>query len=159
MTTVMYLLPLLGWAQVDLPTWIARIFTTNPVSIAATGVALHLFMGTTYAWLFASQIEPRLALRPAAAGLLFGVALWMFAQTIGVPLVGAIAASLHDIGTPAPSWFAMRLGFGSALSSLVAHIAYGTSLAVVYGREGVVSADGRPTRVWAAAPVQTSSVR
>lgn len=154
MTTVMYTLPLLGWAQVDLPTWIARIFTTAPVAVAAIGAALHLFMGMIFAWFFASQIEPRLTLRPAHAGLMFGVSLWALAQAVGVPLVGTIAAAIHDIGTPAPGWFAMRLGVGSALSSLVAHVAYGMSLSLVYGREGVISADGRPTRVWAAVPVE-----
>src|SRR5439155_1522369 len=58
MTTVMYMLPLLGWAQVDLPTWIARIFTTAPVTVGETGVALHLLIGTMWAWVFAMQIEP-----------------------------------------------------------------------------------------------------
>ena len=148
MTTVMYTLPLLGWAQVDLPTWIARIFTTAPVTVAETGVALHLLIGTMWAWVFAMQVEPRLSLTPAATGMVFGVSLWVFAQSMGVPIVGAIADAVHDGGATPPGWFAMRLGLGPALSSLVAHVAYGVSLSVVYGRQGATSVDGRPTRVW-----------
>jgi hypothetical protein len=148
MTTVMYTLPLLGWAQVDLPTWIARIFTTRAMHVAEVGVALHLIMGTLYAWLFATAIEPRSSFGPASTGLLFGIALWGLAQAVGVPLAGLIADALHDMGTVSPGWFAARLGLGSAVSSLVAHIAYGLSLSLVYGRKGAVSPDGRPTRVW-----------
>jgi hypothetical protein len=148
MTTVMYTLPLLGWAQVDLPTWIARIFTTAPVAVGETGVALHLLIGTMWAWVFAMQIEPRLSLKPAATGMVFGVCLWAFAQSIGVPIVGAIGDAVHESGTTSPGWFALRLGLGPALSSLVAHVAYGMSLSVVYGRQGATSVDGRPTRVW-----------
>jgi uncharacterized membrane protein YagU involved in acid resistance len=155
MTTVMYLLPLLGWAQVDLPTWIARIFTTAPVTVGETGVALHLLIGTMWAWVFAMQVEPRLSLTPAATGMVFGVSLWVFAQSIGVPIVGAIGDAVHDGGTTSPGWFALRLGLGPALSSLVAHVAYGVSLSVVYGRQGATSVDGRPTRVWTEqAPLQ-----
>jgi uncharacterized membrane protein YagU involved in acid resistance len=148
MTTVMYTLPLLGWAQVDLPTWIARVFTTESIRVAESGVALHLFIGTMWAWVFATLVEPRLTLKPAAAGLIFGISLWAFAQIIAVPIAGAIADAVHDGGTTSPGWFALRLGIGPALSSLVAHVAYGTSLSVVYGRRGAESADGRPTRVW-----------
>jgi hypothetical protein len=148
MTTAMYLLPLLGWAQIDLPTWIARVLVTSPPAVAVVGISLHLLIGLTWAWLFTSQIEPRSALTPATTGLAFGVALWAFAQTIAVPLVGAIGHAVHDVDVAAPGWFALRLGAGAAFSSLTAHIAYGVSLSVVYGRRGATSADGRPTRVW-----------
>ena len=55
---------------------------------------------------------------------------------------------VHDSSATSPGWFALRLGLGPALSSLVAHVAYGVSLSVVYGRQGATSVDGRPTRVW-----------
>jgi uncharacterized membrane protein YagU involved in acid resistance len=148
MTTVMYMLPLLGWEQVDLPTWIARVFTTAPIRVAEMGVVLHLFVGTIWAWVFATLVEPRLTLKPAAAGMFFGVSLWAFAQIVAVPIAGAIGDAVHDSSVTSPGWFALRLGVGPALSSLVAHVAYGTSLSVVYGRRGAVSADGRETRVW-----------
>jgi hypothetical protein len=40
-----------------------------------------------------------------------------------------------DPGVPV-GWFASRLGLGAATASLVAHLAYGVSLGVVYGRQG-----------------------
>jgi hypothetical protein len=148
MTTAMYMLPLLGWAQIDLPTWIARVFVTTPPAVAIVGISLHVLIGLTWAWLFTSQIEPQSSLTPAATGLAFGIALWAFAQTIAVPLVGAVGHAIHAVDVAAPGWFALRLGAGPALSSLIAHIAYGVSLSLVYGRRGATSADGRPTRVW-----------
>ena len=69
MTTAMYVLPLLGWGQVDLPSWIVRVFTSNAVTVGEAGVGVHLLVGLFYAWLFARQIEPRLTLAPAKAGV------------------------------------------------------------------------------------------
>src|ERR1700730_16398199 len=104
MTTAMYVLPLLGWGQVDLPSWIVRVFTSNAVTVGEAGVGVHLLVGLFYAWLFARQIEPRLTLAPAQAGVIFGVGLWMFAQAIGVPVLGAMAGALHG-GSLSPGWF------------------------------------------------------
>lgn len=95
MTSIMYVLPLIGvgqvdlltwttrlFAEVDLPTWAARAFADDLRQVAALGVALHLFLGFGYAWLFADQVEPRLQLGPLRAGLLFGGVLWLFAQAV-----------------------------------------------------------------------------
>jgi uncharacterized membrane protein YagU involved in acid resistance len=147
MTTVMYVLPLLGWGQVDLPIWLVRVFTSDPVTVGEAGIVIHLFVGLAYAWLFVCQVEPRLRVAPGFAGLIFGVGLWMFAQVIGVPLLGAIARTLGDAGSVSPGWFAARLGMSSAVSSLLAHIAYGMALSLVYGQQAD-GRDGRPTRVW-----------
>jgi uncharacterized membrane protein YagU involved in acid resistance len=147
MTTVMYVLPLLGWGQVDLPIWLVRVFTSNPVTVGEVGLVIHLLVGLAYALLFACRVEPRLHIAPGFAGLIFGVALWMFAQVIGVPLLGAAAATLPDAGSVSPGWFAARLGMSSAISSLLAHITYGMALSLVYGQRSD-ALDGRPTRVW-----------
>lgn len=141
MTTIMYVLPLIGvgqvdlltwttrlFAEVDLPTWAARAFADDPQHIAALGIGLHLFLGFGYAWVFADQVEPRLRVGPARAGLLFGGALWLFAQAVAVPLLGVIGGA-----DPSPGVFAFRLGPGAALASLLAHLAYGGTLGGVYG--------------------------
>ncbi len=131
MTTIMYVLPLLGLGQVDLPLWVARLFVAQPVKAAALGLAIHLVLGFGYAWLYADQVEPRLRLRPAAAGLVFGTALWVLAQAMAVPLLGWLGEA-----QPAPGILAWRLGPGAALASLVAHLAYGGTLGWVYGCHG-----------------------
>jgi uncharacterized membrane protein YagU involved in acid resistance len=151
MTTVMYVLPLLGWGQVDLPIWVARVFTSDPVTVGELGLVLHLFVSLAYASLFACQVEPRLSVAPGLAGLIFGVSLWMFAQVIGVPLLGVMADTFHHGGVVSPGWFAGGLGIGSALSSLVAHIAYGMALSLVYGQRSAAP-DGRAIRVWTHQP-------
>src|SRR5438105_15937612 len=81
MTTVMYMLPLLGWAHVDLQTWIARVFTTAPVTVGETGVALHRLIVTIWAWVFAMRMEPRLALKPASTGMVLGDRQWALAKS------------------------------------------------------------------------------
>lgn len=86
MTTIMYVLPLVGLGQVDLPIWTAGLFLRDPVKAGVLGLALHVFLGFGYAWLFADQIEPRLRVGSAHAGLLFGGALWLFAQMVAVPV-------------------------------------------------------------------------
>lgn len=128
MTTIMYVLPMLGLGQVDLPLWTARLFVSHPARAGALGLGLHLFLGFGYAWLFADQIESRLRLGAGAAGLLFGGALWLFAQTAAVPLLGMFAGA-----EPSPGFLAIRLGPGAALASLIAHLAYGGTLGWVYG--------------------------
>jgi hypothetical protein len=70
-------------------------------------------------------------LGPTAAGLLFGVALWVLAQTVAVPLLGWLGDA-----RPAPGVLAWRLGPGAAIASLVAHLAYGGTLGWVYGCHG-----------------------
>lgn len=133
MTTIMYVQPLIGLGQVDLPTWTARLFVADPVQVAVLGIALHLCLGFGYAWLFADQIEPRLAVGPGVAGLLFGAILWLFAQAVAVPVLGFIAPAASHVAAASPGFFSLHLGLGAAFASLIAHLAYGGTLGVVYG--------------------------
>lgn len=146
MTTIMFVLPLIGlgeaalplwvarlFGQVDLPLWMARLLTGDPGGAAAFALGLHVFLGFGYAWLFAGQVEPRFNVRPAVAGLLFGLMLWLVAQVIAVPLLGAIASAGGSLTGPAPGFLAMGLGPGAAVASLIAHLSYGGTLGFVYG--------------------------
>lgn len=132
MTTIMYVLPLLGMGQVDPPLWTARLFVSDSALLTTAALTLHLFVGFAYAWLYANQIEPRLSAGPVRAGLAFGAALWVFAQAIAVPSLGALADLLHG-GGASPGFFAARLGADSAFASLASHLAYGGVLGFVYG--------------------------
>jgi hypothetical protein len=133
MTTIMYMLPALHLGQVDAPLWTARLFISDPVLAAAAGLAIHLFLGFGYAWLFARYVEPGWTTGPMRAGLIYGVALWTFAQVVAVPALGALADFLHRSTTASPGFLAARLGAGAAAASLVAHLAYGSVLGFVYG--------------------------
>lgn len=136
-TTAMYLLPAIGLPQVDLPIWVARLFVSDAVGVGALGLAVHLVVGLAYAWLYVAQVEPRLDLRPATAGLIYGLALWVFAQGFAVPLLGAFALSVSDANAVAqPGVLSWRLGSGAAAASLCAHLIYGFVLGWVYGCRG-----------------------
>jgi uncharacterized membrane protein YagU involved in acid resistance len=133
-TTVMLLLLWFGVAQVDLPIWVARLFVSDPVKVQAVGLGIHLTMGLAFAWVFA-LVEPQLRFSPSQNGLIFGVALWAMVQAIGVPTLSAVAALIRANDSVFAGWCSSRLGVGAAMASLVAHLAYGVSLGVVYGRQ------------------------
>lgn len=135
-TTTMYLLPALGLPQVDLPIWVARVFTASPVSVAALGLAVHLVVGFGFAWLYTARVEPRLALSPTTSGAAYGVVLWLFAQAIAVPALGLFAATLGGDAVPSPGSLSYRLGAGAAIGSLFSHMSYGVVLGFVYGCHG-----------------------
>ncbi len=146
MTTIMLILPLAGagqdplpmsvarlFGQVDLPIWTGRALVGDPRAAVVFAIGLHVFLGFGYAWLFAGQVEPRLSVRPGVAGLLFGAALWLMAQTIAVPLLGALASAHGTASGSAPGVLSNGLGVGAALASLAAHLVYGGTLGFVYG--------------------------
>jgi hypothetical protein len=134
-TTVMLLLLWFGVPQVDLPIWVSRLFVSDPVKVQAVGLGIHLTMGLGFAWVFA-LVEPHLRFSPSRNGLIFGVVLWAMVQAIGVPTLSAVASLIRANDNVFVGWFASRLGVSAAMASLVAHLAYGVSLGVVYGRQG-----------------------
>lgn len=131
-TTCMYLLPAVGLSQVDLPLWVARLFARDAVNVAAIGIAVHLVVGLAFAWIYAVHVEPRLALSPVGSGSVFGVGLWLFAQAVAVPALGALGEAV-GYSTVAPGVLSYRLGLGAAAGSLASHLAYGAMLGFVYG--------------------------
>jgi hypothetical protein len=134
--TTMYLLPALGLPQVDQPIWVARVFTSAPVGVAALGLAVHLVVGFAFAWLYTARVEPRLALSPTWAGAAYGLLLWVFAHAIAVPALGLVASTLGDGAAVSPGLLSYRLGAGAALGSLASHVSYGVVLGFVYGCHG-----------------------
>jgi len=134
-TTVMSVLLWFGVAQVDLPIWVSRLFVSDPVKVQAVGLGIHLTMGLGFAWVFA-LVEPHLKFSPGQNGLVFGVVLWAMVQAIGVPTLSEVASLIRADHSVSVGWLASRLGVGAAMASLVAHLAYGVSLGLVYGRQG-----------------------
>ncbi len=134
-STTSYLLPAIGLPQVDLPVWVARLLVADPVHVGAVGLAVHLVAGFTFAWLYVTQVEPRLTFGPGTSGLIFGAGLWFFVQTVAVPMLGAIGSVLGAVGGE-PGLLSARFGVAAAGASLVAHLAYGGVLGYVYGCRG-----------------------
>jgi hypothetical protein len=133
-TMVMSLLLWFGIAQVDLPIWVSRLFVSDPVKVQAVGLGIHLTMGLGFAWVFA-LVEPHLRFSPSQNGLIFGVVLWAMVQAIGVPALSEVASLIRADPSVFVGWFASRLGVDAAIASLAAHLAYGASVGVVYGRQ------------------------
>ncbi|MBA3231434.1 MAG: hypothetical protein H0T05_01315 [Acidobacteria bacterium] len=143
MTSIMYVVPALGIGQVDLPIWVARLFVNQAAQAAAIGLALHVLLGSVYALLYAFQIEPRLQVRPAAGGLIFGAGLWVFAQALAVPLLGGWTGPTGALD--GPGFLALNLGGSAAAASLAAHLAYGATVAIAYGcHDGAACRERRP---------------
>lgn len=146
MATLMYLAPLAGLHQVDAPLWLARIVVADSGTAIVLGLSLHLLVGFAYAWLFARHIEPLLTEHSLRNGLLFGGALWAFAQTIAVPVIGSVAAAAGTVPLPTPGALSRGLGLDGALVSLAAHLLYGSVVGSVYGCLARGLCAGRVTR-------------
>lgn len=134
-TTTMYLLPAFGLPQVDLPVWVARLIVDDPIQVGVIGLAVHLIAGFTFAWVYVSQVEPRLTFGPGTSGLVFGAGLWLFVQALAVPVLGEIGRVLGGVGVQ-PGILSVHFGMSAAAASLLAHLAYGGVLGYVYGCRG-----------------------
>jgi hypothetical protein len=86
------------------------MFTSDPVGVAALGLAVHFVVGFAFAWLFA--------------------------QAIAVPALGLFASTLGDGAAVSPGLLSYRLGAGAALGSLASHVSYGVVVGFVYGCHG-----------------------
>jgi uncharacterized membrane protein YagU involved in acid resistance len=87
----------------------------------------HLMIGTILALIYA-VLAPRLPGAPAARGAVYGLAPWLMAQLVVMPMMG------------------MPLFSGSAalaIGSLIGHLVYGAVVGAIYGA-GTVRAIGRP---------------
>ncbi len=108
--------------------WIAPLMGIPPMNPAAMlagamggsltlGWLAHLMVGTVLALIYAA-IAPGLPGAPWARGALYGLAPWLLAQLVVMPMMG------------------MPLLSGSAvmaIGSLIGHLVYGVVLGVIYG--------------------------
>jgi len=88
----------------------------------AAGLAAHLMNGTViFPLLFGYVVATRLPGPPVLRGAMLGVALWLIAQTMVMPVMGGGLFS------------AAAGGMIAAVASLVGHLVYGTILGAVSG--------------------------
>jgi uncharacterized membrane protein YagU involved in acid resistance len=86
----------------------------------AVGWTIHLVVGVTLALVYAAAFVGRLPGPPITRGLLYGLLIFLLAQLVFVPLVGAGTFSRGD-----PP---MLIG------SLMGHLVYGGLIGAIYGR-------------------------
>ena len=86
----------------------------------AAGLAMHLVSGAAvFPLAFGYALAARLPGPPVLRGALWGTALWLIAQTMVMPMIGAGLFS------------AAAGGMVAAVASLVGHLVYGTILGAV----------------------------
>lgn len=88
----------------------------------AAGMAMHFMLGTVvFPALYALVLYAKLPGAPAMRGALWGVALWLMAQLVVMPMMGG-------------GLFSSQMGgMMAAVSSLLGHLVYGGLLGAIAG--------------------------
>lgn len=116
MTAMMYLVaPMMG-VRMDIAAMLGSMLGGS----WAAGLAMHFFNGgVVFPLVFGYLVVSRLPGPPVLQGALWGTALWLIAQTMIMPMMGAGLFS------------AAAGGMVAAVGSLVGHLLYGTILGAV----------------------------
>lgn len=124
MTAVMLAAPMMGMPPMNVGAMLGSVMGGS----VALGWAAHFMIGTVLAVIYAAVFAQRLRGPAAVRGMLYGVAPWLLAQLVVMPMMGA------------------GLFSGSALvagGSLMGHLIYGAVVGVAYGRDEARDAVGR----------------
>lgn len=120
--------------------WVAPLLLGSPMDIAKTlgdflgigwnaGMVLHFINGSLiFPLVYVFVLFGVLPGGPVAKGLTFGVVLWLLAQSVVMPMVGAGFFSANAGGAMA------------AVASLIGHMIYGAALGAIAGGEHAVVA-------------------
>jgi uncharacterized membrane protein YagU involved in acid resistance len=120
--------------------WVAPFLLGSPMDIAKTlgdflgigwnaGMVLHFINGSLiFPLAYAFVLFGLLPGGPIAKGVTFGVVLWLLAQSVVMPMVGAGFFSANAGGLMA------------AVASLIGHLIYGATLGAIAGEEHAVMA-------------------
>ncbi len=113
MTALMLAAPMMGMPRMN----IGEMLGSMMGGVTALGWMAHFMIGTVLAVGYAAFFADRLPGPPAMRGMLFGLAPWLLAQVVVMPMMGA--------------------GFFSgsmlvAAGSLMGHLVYGAIVGVVY---------------------------
>jgi len=118
MTTMMYsVAPMMG-VQMDIAAMLGSMLGGS----WAAGLMMHFVNGTViFPLVFVFALYRLLPGSPAIKGTLWGLALWLMAQAIVMPMMGA-------------GLFSSQMGGAmAAMGSLVGHVIYGSLLGVIAG--------------------------
>jgi uncharacterized membrane protein YagU involved in acid resistance len=125
MTALWLLEPRIGLARLafgDILSSLLAVATAYASLGPVVGWIFHLCVGVVLALVYAASVVWRLGGPPVVRGMLFGLGIFVLAQVVFMPLVGA---GVFSRGDPA-------MLFGS----LVGHLAYGGVLGAFYGGAG-----------------------
>jgi uncharacterized protein DUF6789 len=122
MTALMLAGPMVGLPKLAIGELLSTLLAVSvaylPISPLA-GWAIHAAVGIALAILYAGIVIDKLRGTPAARGALYGFCIFLFAQAVFMPLVGAGLFSRGDVP--------MIVG------SLIGHLGYGAVLGAIYG--------------------------
>lgn len=130
MTVLMLVAPMMGMPPMN----IGEMLGSMMGGVVALGWAAHFMIGVALAAPYAAVFAHRLPGPGPVRGALYGVAPWLMAQLVVMPMMGA------------------GLFSGSAMvaaGSLMGHLVYGAVLGAVYGHTAQPAAHGRAARVTA----------
>ena len=117
-TFLMYVgAPMMGLPKMDIAAMLGRILGSWSM-----GMAMHLINGTIiFPLIYTYLLFERLPGSPYLKGIQWGVILWVLAQLVVMPMMGAGVFGLK------------MAGMMSAVGSLLGHVAYGTLLGWIGG--------------------------
>jgi uncharacterized membrane protein YagU involved in acid resistance len=133
MTALLLIEPAVGLPEIAIGQLLSSSlsFTTAVLSAGpALGWLLHFLVGIAWALLYAGLVLDRLPGTALVRGILYGGMVFLLAQTILMPLVGAGFFSRGDVPT--------------LVGSLLGHLVYGGVLGWVYGDSGLAEVVARP---------------
>jgi uncharacterized membrane protein YagU involved in acid resistance len=122
MTALWLVEPRIGLARLaagDILSSLLAVVTAHASLGPTLGWTLHFGVGILLGLLYAARFAGRLPGSPTARGLLFGCVIFIIAQVVFMPLVGAGVFSRGDL--------AMLLG------SFIGHLVYGGLVGWIYG--------------------------
>ena len=115
MTGLMLAAPMMGMPRMN----IGEMLGSMMGGVTGLGWIAHFMIGTTLATAYAAFFAERLPGPPVVRGMLFGIASWLLAQVVVMPMMGA-------------GFFSGSLV--AATGSLMGHLVYGAVVGTVYGQ-------------------------
>jgi len=106
------------------PMDIAAMLGNMMGGVYALGMTAHIMLGVLFfPLIYAGLLRPILPGAPIVKGLLFGILLWLIAETLIMPMAGA-GFFMSEIG-----------GAKAVMAAFMGHLVYGGLLGVFVGRE------------------------
>jgi len=128
MTVVLLWAPLVGLPKLAIGNLLSTFLAVSVVVLRvgpAGGWIIHGLVGIALALLYAGIFATRLPGPPAARGVLYGCLIFILAQLVFMPAVGAGVFSRGDPGL--------------LLGSFIGHLAYGALVGAIYGEPRVAT--------------------
>lgn len=129
MTIMTMLAPMMGMPKMDIAAMLGSMLGGSPPQVGSSawlvGFGMHLMIGIVVLAIGYALITNYLPTSsPLARGLFYGVIVWLIAQLMVMPMMGAGFFSSH-----------LPQGMMMAGASLMGHLIYGAALGFVYGHQ------------------------